>query len=100
MKSFAIIAALFAAAAMAIPLEVRDESSDYNACPGTIMSSTQCCETDLAGLLSISCKPPSTPPTSAEDFKYICGQSGTSAACCALPALGQAIACQAPAGSG
>nr|CDK12879.1 class II hydrophobin [Geosmithia sp. 10 MK-2014] len=103
MKSFAITAALFAAAAMASPLEVRthdDSAPPYDACPSELLSNPECCDVDVAGLLSINCAPPDETPTSAENFKELCSKRGQSATCCLLPVLGEAVACQAPAGSG
>nr|CDK12885.1 class II hydrophobin [Geosmithia sp. 21 MK-2014]CDK12886.1 class II hydrophobin [Geosmithia sp. 22 MK-2014]CDK12896.1 class II hydrophobin [Geosmithia langdonii] len=105
MKSFAITAALFAAVAMASPLEVRTgddggSAPPYDACPSELLSNAECCDVDVAGLLSINCAPPDQPPTSAEDFKDLCAKRGQSATCCLLPVLGEAVACQAPAGSG
>nr|CDK12874.1 class II hydrophobin [Geosmithia pallida] len=108
MKSFAITAVLFAAAAMAGPLEVRTGGggegggggSSYDACPSELLSNPECCDTNVLGLLSINCAPPDSTPTSAENFKNLCAKRGQSATCCVLPVLGQAVGCQAPAGSG
>nr|CDK12883.1 class II hydrophobin [Geosmithia obscura] len=101
MKSFAIIAALFAAAAVAGPLEVRTGGgAAYDACPSELLSNPECCDTNVLGLLSINCAPPDETPTSATNFKDLCAKRGQSATCCVLPVLGQAVGCQAPAGSG
>nr|CDK12890.1 class II hydrophobin [Geosmithia longistipitata] len=112
MKSFAITAVLFVAAAMAGPLEVRTGGGSggggggggggaaYDACPSELLSNPECCDVDVLGLLSINCAPPDTTPTSAADFKSQCAKRGKSATCCVLPVLGQAVGCQAPAGSG
>nr|CDK12876.1 class II hydrophobin [Geosmithia flava] len=104
MKSFAITAALFAAVAMASPLEVRTGGGGgappYDACPSELLSNPECCDTNVLGLLSINCAPPSETPTSAENFKSLCAKRGQSATCCVLPVLGQAVGCQTPAGSG
>nr|CDK12875.1 class II hydrophobin [Geosmithia putterillii] len=105
MKSFAITVALFAAATMASPLEVRTGGgggggTPYDACPSELLSNPECCDTNVLGLLSINCAPPDSTPTSAQDFKSLCAKRGQSATCCVLPVLGQAVGCQTPAGSG
>nr|CDK12880.1 class II hydrophobin [Geosmithia sp. 11 MK-2014] len=103
MKSFAITTALFAAAAMAGPIEVRSDgggTTAYDACPSELLSNLECCDIDVLGLLSINCSPPDSTPTSAQDFENQCAKRGQSATCCVLPVLGQAVGCQTPAGSG
>lgn len=65
MKFIALTATLFAAVAMASPLEVRTGGGGggggggaaYDACPSELLSNPECCDVDVLGLLSINCAP-------------------------------------------
>ncbi|TLS21446.1 uncharacterized protein PpBr36_10316 [Pyricularia pennisetigena] len=116
MQIKALIIALFAGIAMAMPTDPPkggDGSTPppsggdggsgggkYSPCQGNgaLYSSAQCCATDVLGVADLDCAVPPSLPTSASSFTSICAAKGQRARCCVLPVLGQAILCQAPIG--
>ncbi|KAL6882389.1 hydrophobin [Trichoderma longibrachiatum] len=95
MKFFAI-AALFAAAAVAQPLEDR---SGGTACPPGLFSNPQCCATQLLGIIGLDCKVPSQSVYDGADLRNACAKTGAQPLCCVAPLAGQALLCQPPAGA-
>ncbi|TFB03628.1 Hydrophobin-1 [Trichoderma ghanense] len=96
MKFFAI-AALFAAAALAQPLE--DRSGGSGACPTGLFSNPQCCATQLLGIIGLDCKVPSQQVYDATDLRNVCSKTGAQPLCCVAPIAGQALLCQPPVGA-
>ncbi|KAH0497304.1 hypothetical protein TgHK011_004619 [Trichoderma gracile] len=94
MKFFAI-AALFAAAAVAQPIEDRSNAA---VCPGGLFSNPQCCATQVLGLIGLDCKVPSQQVYDGTDFRNACAKTGAQPLCCVAPVAGQALLCQPPVG--
>lgn len=67
--------------ASAVPLEPRANKL----CPDGLYVNPQCCGTDVLGLADLDCSPPSSQPTSVDDFKTICGSEAKPAKCCTIP---------------
>ncbi|KAI1276099.1 Cerato-ulmin hydrophobin family [Xylaria sp. FL0933] len=97
MQFTTIIAALFAAAAVAVPTSNLADRGDYVACSG-LYSTAQCCATDVLGVADLDCANPPTVPTDAPNFSAVCSAIGQRARCCVLPVLGQDVLCQTPVG--
>ncbi|PTB70398.1 hypothetical protein BBK36DRAFT_16079 [Trichoderma citrinoviride] len=98
MKFFAI-AALFAAAAVAQPLEVlEDRSGSGSVCNPGLFSNPQCCATQVLGLIGLDCKVPSQSVYDGTDFRNVCAKTGSQPLCCVAPLAGQALLCQPPVG--
>ncbi|KAM0254924.1 hypothetical protein ACHAQJ_006297 [Trichoderma viride] len=91
MKFFAI-AALFAAAAVAQPLEARTGSGSI--CPPGLFSNPQCCATQVLGIIGLDCSVPNKTPHDGANFKKICSDKGDQALCCVAPIAGQSLLCQ------
>ncbi|KAI1171863.1 fungal hydrophobin-domain-containing protein [Nemania sp. FL0916] len=118
MQFTVIVAALFAAAVSAGPLDMPvaprgktysatptttkypsgPTGTPYKPCPAGLYSVPQCCATDILGLADLDCHSPSAVPSSPADFRYICAAGGQRARCCVVPVLGQAVLCETPAG--
>ncbi|KAI0427581.1 fungal hydrophobin-domain-containing protein [Xylaria sp. FL1042] len=120
MQFSVLIAAVFAAAVAASPLDLpaipkRAYSSTpvptsttppypgptggaYDACPGGLYSNPQCCATDVLGVADIDCSSVPSIPSSPAEFRYSCAAGGQRARCCVVPVLGQALLCETPAG--
>ncbi|KAL6871375.1 hydrophobin [Trichoderma novae-zelandiae] len=96
MKFFAI-AALFAAAAVAQPLE--DRTSSGSVCPPGLFSNPQCCATQVLGIIGLDCKVPSTQVYDGADFRNACAKTGAQPLCCVAPLAGQALLCQPAVGA-
>ncbi|KAI0802144.1 Cerato-ulmin hydrophobin family [Xylaria sp. FL0064] len=92
-----IIAALFAAAAVAVPAANLADRGDYVPCSG-LYSTAQCCATDVLGVADLDCANPPSVPTDAINFSAVCSAIGQRARCCVLPVLGQDVLCQTPVG--
>ncbi|KAL7788697.1 hydrophobin [Trichoderma ceciliae] len=95
--NFLAIAALFAAAAVAQPLEARGDGSPI--CPFGLFSNPQCCSTELLGIIGLDCKVPSKTPYGATEFRNICSKNGAKALCCVVPIANQAVLCQPATGA-
>ncbi|SMR60324.1 unnamed protein product [Zymoseptoria tritici ST99CH_1E4] len=63
-------------------------------CSAPLQSSPQCCAVNALGVASLPCNAPTRDIESREDFVKYCGQSGATAQCCVLPALGAGVACE------
>ncbi|TLD15204.1 hypothetical protein PspLS_10763 [Pyricularia sp. CBS 133598] len=115
MQIKALIIALFAGIAMAMPTDPPkngggstpppsggdggNDGGKYNPCKASgLYSSAQCCATDILGVADLDCAVPPSLPTSSSTFSAICAAKGQRARCCVLPVLGQAVLCQAPVG--
>ncbi|KAH8838707.1 hypothetical protein MCOR27_003646 [Pyricularia oryzae] len=117
MQIKALIVALFAGIAMAMPTDPPKHGGGggstppptggdggsgggkYDPCQGSgAYNNAQCCATDILGLANLDCAPPPSLPTSTSSFTSICAAKGQRARCCLLPVLGQALLCQAPIG--
>ncbi|GFP53041.1 hypothetical protein ACSS6W_000479 [Trichoderma asperelloides] len=93
---FFTAAALFAAVAIAGPVEVR---TGGNICPVGLFSNPQCCDTQVLGIIGLGCEVPPQTPRDGADFKNICAKTGDQALCCVLPIAGQDLLCQAAVGA-
>ncbi|KAH6607227.1 HFB1 protein [Trichoderma cornu-damae] len=94
MKFFAV-AALFATAAVAHPLE--DRNSWPSVCPDGLFSNPQCCSAQVLGIVGLDCSVLTTAgetPRDGADFRNICAKTGKQALCCVAPVAGQALLCQ------
>lgn len=91
------VALLFAGAVLAVPTEVERDIEPYLPCSG-FDGTAQCCSVSLINVLNIQCNPPPFVPSSPQNFSAVCREVGSTPACCALPALGQGLSCQAPGG--
>lgn len=73
MQFTVLIATLFAAAAVASPVEVVDLEARtktppaYDACPDGLYSNPQCCATDVLGVADLDCGNGESSPWSKED---------------------------------
>ncbi|KAL6893292.1 hydrophobin [Trichoderma evansii] len=94
---FFTAAALFAATAIAGPVEVRTGSPSI--CPSGLYSNPQCCATVVLGVVGLDCHVPGETPGNGVDFKNICARTGAQAVCCVVPVAGQDLLCQAPVGT-
>jgi hypothetical protein len=97
---FFALAALFATAMAAPSVElIQARSTAADLCPrGLIGASLQCCSTDVLGLVSLNCRPPTTTPTSALGFRDICAKNAKQAKCCTASLLEQGVLCPNPVG--
>ncbi|BCS30178.1 fungal hydrophobin [Aspergillus puulaauensis] len=75
--------------ASAVPLQPRAN----DVCPGTLYGNPQCCSIDVLGTADFDCSPPSSQPTSVDDFKTICGSEAKPAKCCTIPVAGLSSLC-------
>ncbi|KAI1079234.1 hydrophobin-like protein [Whalleya microplaca] len=64
-----------------------------NLCPS--VDSPLCCQTDVDGLIDLTCESPSEDPHSLKELEAICAKTGLTAQCCTLPLLGDALLCTA-----
>ncbi|KAJ7636472.1 fungal hydrophobin-domain-containing protein [Roridomyces roridus] len=91
-----LTAAFFALAAMANPLEVRNNSPPAPAAcaNGALFSVAQCCTTIVLGVAALDCVTPPT-GTNADNFVSNCiADAGREAGCCVAPVAGQALLCE------
>ncbi|KAL7926743.1 hydrophobin [Trichoderma austrokoningii] len=95
MKFFTAVA-LFAATAIAGPVEVRTGSS---ACPDGLYGNPLCCSSLLLGLIGLDCNVPHESPRDGAEFSNICSKTGEEALCCVAPLAGQALLCQTAVGA-
>ncbi|GAP92420.2 putative hydrophobin-like protein [Rosellinia necatrix] len=117
MQFFAVIAAVFATAVAASPLDLPlppkgiysstptstmpaypYPTPAYDGCPDGLYSSPQCCATDILGIADLDCHSPSAVPRDPNEFRYICATGGQRARCCVIPVAGQALLCLTPTG--
>ncbi|KAI1187493.1 fungal hydrophobin-domain-containing protein [Nemania serpens] len=117
MQFSVLIAALFASAVAASPLDLpvppekrggtptstmpgypNPTGTPYDGCPDGLFSNPQCCATDILGVADLDCHSPPAVPRSAAEFRYICATGGQRARCCVIPVLGQALLCETPVG--
>ncbi|RFU31419.1 hypothetical protein B7463_g4912, partial [Scytalidium lignicola] len=96
MKLFTIVSVIFTGTAIAAPQQI--EERQYVPCFSGLYSTALCCAADVINALGVDCVTPPTLPTSPDQFTSTCTGVGKSASCCAIPLLGQAIACQTPSG--
>ncbi|KAI4640004.1 hypothetical protein J4E93_008803 [Alternaria ventricosa] len=80
------IVAFAATVAFAAPLDERQVGLCSSGNP-------VCCATDVLNLANLDCAPPTTTPTSINQFIDGCAESGQQAKCCLIPILGQALIC-------
>ncbi|KAI8632141.1 fungal hydrophobin-domain-containing protein [Xylariaceae sp. FL1651] len=64
-----------------------------NLCPG--IDSPQCCQTDVDGIIDLTCESPAEEPQSIKQLSAICAEDGLTAQCCTLPLVGDALLCTA-----
>ncbi|KAG8664765.1 uncharacterized protein FPOAC1_013545 [Fusarium poae] len=74
-------------------------SSNFDACPGTLYSQTQCCSAGVGDIVDVDCVNPTIAPTSINSFKTNCASIGKRARCCTIPILGLGVLCQSPDGA-
>ncbi|KAL7894568.1 hydrophobin [Trichoderma sp. SZMC 28014] len=94
---FFTAAALFAATAIAGPVEVRTEGGSI--CPAGLFGNPQCCGSQLLGIIGLDCEVPGETPRDGVDFRNICAKTGDEALCCVAPVAGQALLCQTAVGT-
>ncbi|KAI1423376.1 Cerato-ulmin hydrophobin family [Xylaria sp. FL1777] len=92
-----IIAALFAAVAVAAPAPELADRQTYVPCSG-LYGTAQCCATDVLGVADLDCANPPAVPTDADNFSAVCSAIGQRARCCVLPILEQGVLCNTPVG--
>ncbi|KAK7716389.1 hypothetical protein SLS64_003543 [Diaporthe eres] len=73
-------------------------STPYAACTSLVYSQAQCCSADVGGVADLTCASVAPAPSSAENFKDICAESGQTAMCCTLTVVGVSLVCQTPVG--
>ncbi|KAF2762584.1 hypothetical protein EJ05DRAFT_495460 [Pseudovirgaria hyperparasitica] len=93
-STFITLLAAIATSVTAAP--TQNSPRQFDLCANLLDSSPLCCEASVGGVLNLTCDPPSSTPSSIEDFESICAASGTVAYCCAAPLLGDALSCSAP----
>ncbi|CZT25796.1 uncharacterized protein RCC_11465 [Ramularia collo-cygni] len=59
-----------------------------------LQGSPQCCQTNVLGVASLTCSPPSSSMFTQQEFSKDCAKNGRVASCCVLPAAGLGVACQ------
>ncbi|KAI3391972.1 hypothetical protein diail_6378 [Diaporthe ilicicola] len=73
--------------------------SSYEPCTSALLDSqAQCCSADVGGIADLTCATVTKTPTSADDFKEICAESGQSAKCCTVSLIGISLVCATPIG--
>ncbi|KAM0277701.1 hypothetical protein ACHAQH_005644 [Verticillium albo-atrum] len=88
---FAIIATLFASAAMAVPAPIVARG---NVCQDLLYSVPQCCGPNVLNVASLDCRTPSREFTTGAEFSAICSEAGgAQAQCCSVPAASQGVLC-------
>ncbi|KAL1865332.1 hypothetical protein Daus18300_007222 [Diaporthe australafricana] len=108
MQLSAIIISFMASLAIAVPTNTGggggggggDGGSDYDPCtPALLNSQPQCCSADVGGgIADLTCATVSELPSSPDDFKSICAESGQTAQCCTVSLLGISLLCATPVG--
>lgn len=83
MQYLAVVATIFASAALSSPVEVQERQL-YIPCSG-LYGTAQCCATDVLGVADLNCADPPTVPTNASEFQAECSAIGQQARCCVLP---------------
>ncbi|KAH8763703.1 Cryparin [Diaporthe sp. PMI_573] len=74
-------------------------STPYDACREVLINAQpQCCAATVGDIADLTCATVSELPSSPEDFRDICAETGKTARCCTVSLLGISLLCGTPVG--
>jgi hypothetical protein len=82
-----LITLVSAVSVLAGPLAGRQADTGGPPCAQGLFSYPTCCATDVLGVASLDCVPPSVKPSDLEELQNLCAEGGKQAKCCAVPVV-------------